>query len=1003
MGSTQLFQTTGADEQWEAVVLPWLKRESEEAWRDTRPTVILTPSRAESFYLRGRFAGEGLSFLGLRFWTPSDARTFLHGALAPETAVAGEAESRLIARVCAKEVAESSDEPSLASVERDPGLFLRAYDLLLGAGWNPAKDGPAYSRKLARKMEQFLKEHGLVTQSGLHRMLRREIEDQPNACLRSVLIAGFNAAHWPLWDLVRALANAAESATVSLLSPREFAAKVDELWIGSWEEEAGVTVAYPSPDKAQAPQPFAGWAQAYESGEKFDASRCAFSFLATGDLASQVRAIVLQTLRYLGKESCERLGILFPENNALALGVAQELLRLEIPLDDGTGYLRPGLFEKRSWPAWLSLQEEPSVERLIEWLRATEAEGLAFGASLTAREIAEMLEGALGETLIDNLNFLALHLAETSDRRRGREVAEFLQARIQLPESGTFPEFINLTRQAMEQLGWKQHLPAGLADSAACLRDASWSLSRRTFLEWLKDSTDSQERERGAESNHFYGKVHLSIYAQMPGQTWTHLIMTGLNEGRWPRLSEAGAFGSRHELTELNRQARTLNRRGTGQGSQGEGHEAVRPDRGYCLLPMERQDLALRDLCAAVEATSEAICFTAMTSEAGRTLLPSDFFAAAYEAKTGSGLDEAGFASLSKRTTDWSRAHDAVLSEPSDRSTSSADITATQIAYAARRDADAAFGPYEFAYALPPQEPIQLACKTWEKAWNHPAAVWLEEIVGVDPWPEGQLAWPRAVGTWVHRWITSALSTCHEMGEIANFIPLLRTAADRERQRVREQMERAGVSAYPWWNHVWGQARAIALGIGESLAPQLEGQVIFTEYPLPKPGFIALPGSTKADFELRGKIDLLLAEQGGIAFRPASGNFEDCTCWIIDFKTGAAKNLTPSRMEKGMGLQTMLYALAIRARGAASIAVSLHTADATLKPQVQVEQIEANFALFRSLDRLHRSGVFGMRPGPENEYGFAPEYPMATRPIAAPILEAKWALAHGAGDWWEES
>jgi hypothetical protein len=64
--------------------------------------------------------------------------------------------------------------------------------------------------------------------------------------------------------------------------------------------------------------------------------------------------------------------------------------------------------------------------------------------------------------------------------------------------------------------------------------------------------------------------------------------------------------------------------------------------------------------------------------------------------------------------------------------------------------------------------------------------------------------------------------------------------------------------------------------------------------------------------------------------------------------------------------------------------------------------MEANAALFRGLDRLHRQGVFGERPAPENEYGFAPAYPIATRPVEAGVLEAKWALTHGAAALEEE-
>ena len=117
---------------------------------------------------------------------------------------------------------------------------------------------------------------------------------------------------------------------------------------------------------------------------------------------------------------------------------------------------------------------------------------------------------------------------------------------------------------------------------------------------------------------------------------------------------------------------------------------------------------------------------------------------------------------------------------------------------------------------------------------------------------------------------------------------------------------------------------------------------------------------------------------------------------MIDFKTGSAQGLSAKKIGDGKGLQAVLYALAVRARGATSTAISLHTSDAPLKPQVQLDDVLRITPLFRSLDKLHRDGVFGMRADADNAYGYSPAYPMATRFVPGAILEAKWALVHGA-------
>ena len=125
--------------------------------------------------------------------------------------------------------------------------------------------------------------------------------------------------------------------------------------------------------------PFAGLVASYEKGELGGAEDSGLTFRVTPDMVSHIRAVVLQALDYLKRESCARLGIVFPEANALALGVAEELRRLGIPLDDGTGSLTPGLFERRCWRSWIALQEEPGVPRLIAWVRACEAQGVSCG------------------------------------------------------------------------------------------------------------------------------------------------------------------------------------------------------------------------------------------------------------------------------------------------------------------------------------------------------------------------------------------------------------------------------------------------------------------------------------------------------------------------------------------------------------------------------------------------------------------------------------------------
>jgi hypothetical protein len=992
----RLFRTVSVEGQWRAVVAPWLRGPAAEAWKDARPTVLVTPSRAESFYLRGRLVEEGVGYLGVRFWTPSDARHFLHGRFPADNA-ATLADLRLLARVAVAQTIRTADanRASVTSVEREPAAFLRAYELLIGAGWDPARDGSSYARELAASFQRLLRERDLATQAEVHRELSRQAQGVRAKPLAHVLLVGFNAVHWPIWDLLKAVCLGAEQAAVALLEPRTFGEEVDQLWFNSWEEIAGSPAEIAPANADEAANSLADLAASYERGSE-DRVQADCAFCVTPDVTTQVRAVVLHILDFLRRDNCTRLGVVFAGASALALGVAAALRELEIPLNDGPGRLEPGPFERRHWLAWLALQEEPGVAALIEWVRASEAAGASVGAEsgLKAAEIAEAVSGALGETLVDDLGFLAAHLQAWHPGRRRAIVGEFLRARIALPIDAPFDHFLQLTRRAIDRPGWEDQLARLELDPPAWLHRWTQVIDRRAFLDWLRESTASHARTHGRDGDHYYGRVHLLVYGQAAGQTWSHLILTGLNEGVWPRADDDDAFSSRHELTALNEAARGLNRRATATGSQGDGQVVVRAGLGHCLLAQEQQDLALRDLVAMVESTREALCLTAVSTDNGRTLLPSDFFNHAYQAVTGEGLDEEAFRHLANRTASWCARHDGLFAAGA--SALAADVEPTRAAHLARRDRGAPFGRYEYAFAEPPPEPIQLACKRWEAAWRHPSGVWMTDIVGVSMWPEGTMAWEIATGTWVHRWLAAALDECRRDARSERVAERLHAAAERERVRTREGARVAGVALYPWWEQVWSQARTIATVLAEQLQPLLPGQLIWPEYRLGERILIALPGSLQADFSLSGRLDLLLIQHGTHGREPTERDLTGFDCWVIDFKTGSAGKLSEKTLENGTGLQALLYAMAVRALGAASTGVSIVSPTAPAQIQVKLTGGGQFLNVLRSLQRMHGDGIFGRRPAIHEEYVPAPNDPMATRPVAKEILEAKWALLHGA-------
>ncbi len=971
---------------WRETAAPWLR--GVEAWREERPTVVLTPDRAQGFYLRSRLVEEKRALLGVRFWTPSDARQFLQAAICPQQRAGTQTEQALIVRACAEKLLRErpgDDEATLRSLAQEPSSFLRSYDLLVSSGWDPARDGVSYGRRLAAEFQSALRAAGATTQAGLHRELRAAASPTRQPIAR-VLVLGFNAAHWPLWDLLQAVCRFSDDADVVLDHPGEFGRALDELWINSWESFAGSGYEVGEAPEAE---PFDALVKSYEDGAPSSLGEAEIHFIATAEPGDQVRSVVLQALDYLRLPDCTRLGLVFPEADALALGVAAHLRDLGVPMNDSLGALQPGPFERRPWQTWLELQEEPTVRRLIAWLRACEAGGLETGLPLlSAERAATLLDRALGEAMVDDLDFLAAHL--NPKETESRALADFLRKRPTLALEGTMATYLTIVQAALRRLNWKEMQALLPEEGPAHLEDLQ--VSRRTFVAWLREMADSRERVR-PEGNHFYGRVHLLVYGQLAGQTWSHLVLTGLNEGVWPRLAEPGAFGSRYELAELNAQVRTLNRQSTRRGEQGEGQEIVAPGRGHCLLPMERHDLALRDLCAALRLTQGAICLATRAIENGRNALPSDFFSHAWQVKTGQVLDDAMLRDLVLKTARRCGEHAAVFPSAPVEAQS---IQATHLAYAARRNAELPFGRYEFAFTQPPAAPVQLPCKEWENALAHPAAVWLSHIVGVDAWPEGGLSWKLSLGTWTHRWLSDALGAS---GSPEGLEDRVKAAAERDWKSVQKRARDAALDLYPWWRQMWEQARGVACGIARGLVPELTGRTALTEIRLPRSLAVALPGATVKDFEVRGRVDLLLLESANATVAaPVSAEVADltnCRAWVIDFKTGSDTGLTERRLQKGRGLQIALYGLGLRALDAESVTMSVLTPGTELKRQLAGDKVQAMQEPFRMLDAMHRSGVFGQSPAEDREHGFAPDYPLTTRSIPHDVLRAKWAIEHG--------
>src|SRR5207245_10455588 len=192
------------------------------------------------------------------------------------------------------------------SVARDPDYFLRVFDGLNAAGWSLAGIDQSTLSEIVARFDKICRECGFAFVHQADQLAVANAENLP-ARFSSLLVTGFNGAHWPLWPLLHAAVKSSLQATVVLSDPRDEAREVDETWVGTWEEVSGEAEPVGEPQ-----------------GGTGDHSP-SVHFVVGRDTTDQARAIVALTAKFLYDENCEGIGILLQPKDALPLLVARFL------------------------------------------------------------------------------------------------------------------------------------------------------------------------------------------------------------------------------------------------------------------------------------------------------------------------------------------------------------------------------------------------------------------------------------------------------------------------------------------------------------------------------------------------------------------------------------------------------------------------------------------------------------------------------------------------------
>ncbi|MEQ1861673.1 MAG: PD-(D/E)XK nuclease family protein [Chthoniobacteraceae bacterium] len=931
--SASLWGVETWDIAWRGGYIPWLREHASGAWREAAPTLIVLPTTADTYHAKALALDAGLSPLALQFVTPAKLRSRITTALGLTRTHPLREHLRLLLAIAAEEVGGAIGEAIAAS----PDTLLRAINVLGDGGWDVCNDGPPGARPIVARFTRQLDRCGFHLLHDTDRTLLAAARP----VFARVLVLGFDAAHWPSWPLLAAAVRCAESADVFLRHPRTEAGDLDAAWIGTWEEHF------------QPAEPLAGET----------APSAGTLFLVGHDAAEQSRAIVQQAITFLADPACERLGIVFPGPGALARRVAALLAERGIEHFDGLAHPTPGPLETRDWPAWLDLQESPRLPALLRFLRAHPGPQVD--------DLADALTSAFNELLLDDIDVLGAWLPGHADA---------IRAIPRLPARATFGEFVTAVDAAFIALGWTERAAELHRLTTTWPARLDTPIARRTFTSWLREVLVSTGTDRAPEGRHPYSRTHLLTAANARTQTWTHLILGGLNESQWPPAFDESGWLGESDIADLNARTRTLNRRARGTGRQGEGHDIVKPGHTLCLGPAQQRALARRDFEHLRESAMHVALAASVIDEAtpDRALNPSEFFIRAFHTAHRRALSHATMSALRAETTRWLAAS---ALWPDAAPTPHPEV---RRAYDARRDETKPFGEFEFALREPPAEPLRLSATDWQNVLGTPSLIWMSNVLGASPRDDGDgdTPWNLAIGSWVHRWL-SAIAAGAPRGTLS---PL--PAADEIRARTRRAAiafrdRVAAIAPLPeWWLATWQQALQLAQDFAELLTTLPASIPFATEWSLPRD--TTIPLGADGTLPLRGRIDLLLA--------PA-----DDDRWIIDFKTGQHKALSAAKVAGGDGLQLAIYALAIAHLGARTVGITrLTTALDLAAPQLTLDDIGRTALpdLWRGLARMAASGVFGQLGSLRDEYSHADPHPLATLRIDPDILDEKWARTH---------
>jgi len=780
------------------------------SWRESKPSIVLTPTRLHGLGLSRAIVGSGRSLLGLEFFTPALFRQWASGLVAPRSA-GNETWRVALAAVSPEKDAERLS--GLAPVVADLSNRLTA----AGGKVSEVVSLRRYSDLMARAQE-VLHEAEFVQPATWDLMLLERAR-RGEKVIHRLVVSGFSGEHWEFIHLLLAAACLAEEVLFVVEEPRPPSEELDAQFIATLEQWLS-DEANPLPDQ-------------------LPAEEVAITCLAGRNESQEADALVGQCIEWLAIDPAAEIGVMIPERGILSREVSRRLEELGVPHYDSYGRLRPGTLPSDAVGSWAEYQRSGTLSHFSDFLRL-------------ANRLTSRVERALTTAFGDCLSTETAVVARVVDPGAAGVFDEFER----LPAVAPISDFVRHAAVQFRNLGWLNHLEALEQGEAELGRLATKEIPRAVWLDWFRGICRAFFAVRTGMSGNAFARVVLLRPEEVDSYGWSHVIVAGAVDGVWPPRPLESALLDAREIRQLNRES--IDQSLTETGRFGAGHEVVALGRARLLSPRDRIAIERSRFLRIAELPDKAFAVTThLSSETSpdTPLSPSDAFAATFmeierQAVTPEALSALALACES-RTRSLRIRNEASARYP--------EVTEAR---ERRIDRSEPFDQFLFAYDQPPSEPIDLPATSWEDLFSRPHAVWLRRIANVSAASDfDALPFRASIGSWAHAWIARC-------GETDRFQSLpdrkergkrIRAGYEAWKNRITVAYAEAGQPPPVWWEAAGRTALSLALRMS-SLLDSIEGiEEVMTESTLSPETLTAEGGS----FRVFGKADLIARQADG--------------------------------------------------------------------------------------------------------------------------------------------